>query len=211
MIVEKNMKIGIMGGTFNPIHTGHLLLAEYAMDACKLDKIIFIPTGNPYMKDQKEILNGKERLTMVELAIEGVEGFESSDIEIVRDGNTYTCDTLLALSKQYPSAKLFFLTGADSFLSLHKWKNPDKILELSTVVVVTRDGATLDTLETQKKALLASFGGEVQIVDFPTVDISSTDIRTRIKNGKSIRFQVPENVRRYITENNLYGNREGNI
>lgn len=204
MVVEKNMKIGIMGGTFNPIHTGHLLLAEYAKEACGLDKILFIPTGNSYMKEQSEILEGDVRLKMVNLAIEGVDGFESSDIEIVRGGNTYTCDTLAELEVLYPGAKLYFLTGADSFLSLHKWRHPDKIMKLATLVVVTRDGASQEVLKRQKAVLLENFGGEVEIVDFPTMDISSSEIRRRIREKKSIRFQVPESVRAYISEHHLY-------
>ena len=198
------MKIGIMGGTFNPIHTGHLLLAEYAKEACHLDKIFFIPTGNSYMKEQREILSGEVRLEMVDLAIEGVEGFESSDIEIVREGNTYTCDTLAELKLRHPSARFYFLTGADSFLSLHKWRNPDKIMEQATLVVVTRDGVSYETLENQKAYLLEHYGGEVELVAFPTIDISSSDIRKRIKEGKSIRFQLPDSVREYISKNNLY-------
>lgn len=204
MVTENNMKIGIMGGTFNPIHTGHLLLADYAKEACNLDKIIFIPTGNSYMKQQSEILSGEVRLKMVDLAIEDVEGFESSDMEILRGGNTYTCDTLAELIKQYPDAKIYFLTGADSFLSLHKWRNPHKIMELATIVVVSRDGATRDALEAQKKTLLESYGGQVEIINFPTIDISSSDIRKRIREEKSVRFQVPERVRKYIKENHLY-------
>ena len=204
MVVETNMKIGIMGGTFNPIHTGHLLLAEYAKETCGLDKILFIPTGNSYMKDQSEILGGQVRLKMVDMAIEDIEDFESSDIEIIREGNTYTCDTLEELKKLYPSAKFYFLTGADSFLNLHKWRNPDKILEQATLVVVTRDGASQETLEKQREYLLERFGGEVIIVEFPTIDISSSDIRKRIKEGKSIRFQVPERVWEFISKNNLY-------
>ncbi len=204
MVAEKNMKIGIMGGTFNPIHTGHLLLAEYAREACGLDKVLFIPTGNSYMKDSREILSGEIRLKMVELAIEGTNGFESSDIEILRQGNTYTYETLTELRKIYPEATLYFLTGADSFLSIHKWRNPDIILQNAVLVVVTRDEASQEILEEQQKYLQEKFGGEIEIVDFPTIDISSSDIRKRISDGKSIRFQVPENVRNYIEVNGLY-------
>lgn len=204
MVVEKSMKIGIMGGTFNPIHTGHLLLAEYAKEACSLDKVLFIPTGNSYMKNVSEILSGDVRLKMVDLSINEVEGFESSDIEIKREGNTYTCDTLVELKEVYPKAKFYFLTGADSFLNIHKWRNPDKILEHAVLVVVTRDGTSYKTLEEQKDFLLEQFGGEVEIVSFPTIDISSSDIRKRIREGKSIRFQVTDSVREYIDKNVLY-------
>lgn len=204
METEKNMKIGIMGGTFNPIHTGHLLLAEYAKEACGLDKVIFIPTGNSYMKDAKEIVSGEMRLQMVELAIQGVEGFESSAIEIQREGNTYTCETLPLLKEKYPGAKLYFLTGADSFLNIQKWRHPEIIFANAALVVVTRDDVSYETLSAHKDLLLQQFGGEVELVSFPTIDISSTDIRSRVKEGKSIRFQVPDSVREFIEENGIY-------
>lgn len=205
--MKKSMKIGIMGGTFNPIHTGHLLLAQYAMDACKLDKVLFIPTGNSYMKDSREILSGDVRLKMVNLAIAGVEEFEGSDVEILREGNTYTCETLPELKKLYPGASFYFLMGADSFLSIHRWKSPEIILANTALVVVTRDGVSYERLEEQKKFLEKEYGGEVELVSFPTIDISSSEIRKRIREGKSVRFQVPEEVRIFIEENGLY---EGN-
>ena len=205
--MKKSMKIGIMGGTFNPIHTGHLLLAQYAMDACKLDKVLFIPTGNSYMKDSREILSGDVRLKMVNLAIAGVEEFEGSDVEILREGNTYTCETLPELKKLYPGASFYFLMGADSFLSIHRWKSPEIILANTALVVVTRDGVSYERLEEQKKFLETEYGGEVELVSFPTIDISSSEIRKRIREGKSVRFQVPEEVRIFIEENGLY---EGN-
>ncbi len=205
--MEKGMKIGIMGGTFNPVHTGHLLLAEYALDACGLDKVLFIPTGNSYMKDSNEILSGKIRLKMVELAIADAEEFECSDVEISREGNTYTCETLPELKKLYAGAKFYFLMGADSFLSIHKWKSPGVIMANATLVVVTRDSVSYERLREQKEYLLGEYGGEVELISFPTIDISSSDIRKRIRERKSIRFQVPENVRKFIEENNLY---EGN-
>ncbi|MBQ8822830.1 MAG: nicotinate-nucleotide adenylyltransferase [Lachnospiraceae bacterium] len=206
-MMKKSMKIGIMGGTFNPIHTGHLLLAQYAMDACKLDKVLFIPTGNSYMKDSREILSGDVRLKMVNLAIAGVEEFEGSDVEILREGNTYTCETLPELKKLYPGASFYFLMGADSFLSIHRWKSPEIILANTALVVVTRDGVSYERLEEQKKFLEKEYGGEVELVSFPTIDISSSEIRKRIREGKSVRFQVPEEVRIFIEENGLY---EGN-
>lgn len=198
------MKIGIMGGTFNPIHTGHLLLAEYAKEACGLDKVFFIPTGNSYMKDAKEIVSEAHRFAMVQLAIQGVEGFEASDIEILREGNTYTCDTLVELKEMYPTGKFYFLTGADSFLSIHKWRNPEMIFANAAIVVVTRDDVSYDALRKHREFLLEKFGGEIEVVSFPTVDISSTEIRRRVKNGQSIRFQTPDSVREYITEKELY-------
>lgn len=202
--METGMKIGIMGGTFNPIHTGHLLLAQYALEECQLDKVLFIPTGNSYMKNAKEILSGEMRLKMVDLAIEDAEEFESSDVEIRREGNTYTCETLPELKTFYPGAELYFLMGADSFLSIHKWRKPDIILAHATLVVVTRDGVSYERLETQKAFLQKEFGGRIELVSFPTIDISSSEIRQRLREGKSIRFQVPERVRSFIEENGLY-------
>ena len=197
-------KIGIMGGTFNPIHMGHLLMAQWAKDFANLDAVLFIPAGNPYMKAGTEILNGDMRLQMVNLSIDEKDGFFASDIEIRRSGNTYTYETLQELSKVYPHAEFFFILGADSLFNFERWVHPELILEKCTLIAVARDGAKIDELEKKLQELIKRFGGDIRLMEFPVIDISSTMIRNRIKEGKSIRYLTVEQVCEFIEFNHLY-------
>ena len=197
-------KIGIMGGTFNPIHMGHLLMAQYAKEYADLDAVIFIPAGCPYMKDRGELIEGLIRLQMVQMAIEGSDAYFASDIEIKRSGNTYTYETLQELSKIFPHADFYFILGADSLFGLEHWIYPEKILKNCTLIAAARNGSGMDALENKRRELIDRFGGEILLMDFPTVDISSTLIRKRIKNGKSVRYMMPDNLANYIKTNGLY-------
>ena len=197
-------KIGIMGGTFNPIHIGHLLMARYAKEYADLEAVIFIPAGNPYMKAGMGIPDGQIRLQMVKLALDGSDAFFTSDIEIKRSGNTYTYETLQELSKIFPLANFYFIVGADSLLSLEHWVSPEKILKNCTLIAAARNGSGVDALEEKRKELMERFGGEIFLMDFPAVDVSSTMIRDRIKNGKSVRYMTPDKVIDYIETNGLY-------
>lgn len=131
-------KMGIMGGTFNPIHTGHLLLAQWAMEEAGLDGVLFMPTGNSYMKDKGEMLSGPERLVMTQLAIRDRECFYCSDLEVKRGGNTYTYETLESLQFLYPQAKLYFIVGADCLFSIENWYCPEKIFRCCTLLAASR-------------------------------------------------------------------------
>lgn len=197
-------KIGIMGGTFNPIHIGHLLMAQYAKEYAGLDAVIFIPAGHPYMKAGSEILDGQTRLQMVKMAIEEEDSFYASDIEIRRSGNTYTYETLQELSQIFPHADLYFIVGADSLFGLEHWKHPEKILKNCTLIAATRNCSGMDTLESKRKELMEHFGGEILLMEFPAFDVSSTMIRERIKKGKSVRYMTPDKVIDYIETNGLY-------
>lgn len=198
------MRIGIMGGTFNPIHTGHLMLAEWAMEEAKLDRVLFIPTGNSYMKESNEILESAHRLAMASIAVASNPCFDVSGMEIERGGNTYTCDTLKQLHEEMPENDIFFIMGADCLFTIEKWKNPEQIFKSCHLIAAARNGSSIASMEAQKKKLEQRFGAKILLLQFPEIALSSTDIRNRMISGKSIRYLVPEGVREYILENQLY-------
>lgn len=202
--LESCKRIGILGGTFNPIHMGHLFMAEYAREAVSLDMVIFIPTGVPYMKQSKEVLSGEIRMDMLNLSIRDNEFFVSSDMEIKRKGNTYTYETLESLKQEYPHAEFFFMVGADCLFSIENWREPKKIFENCTLVAANRNHASSIALEQKKLELEQKFGAKVILLDFPTVDISSTEIRKNIVAEKSIRYMVHDEVLKYIQDMQLY-------
>lgn len=179
-------RIGILGGTFNPIHTGHLLVAEGVKEELGLDYVLFIPCYLPPHKKPLKLAPARHRLAMVRLAIRGNPSFRISTIEIKRKGKSYSVDTLEELHRLYKGkARFFFIIGSDSISGLRTWKSIDKLMKLCKLVAVSRPGYRL------------RYPG-VKIIDIPTLPISSTDIRRLIKEGKSIRYLVPEEVRRYI-------------
>ena len=199
-------KIGVMGGTFNPIHVGHLMLAEWALEAAELDRILFIPTGCSYMKQSNNVLDGEKRLKMVECAIQDNPRFAASGMEIERAGNTYTCDTMEQLKEQYPEASLYFIMGADCLYTIETWKAPERIFGSCSVIAAARNGASLNEMEKKRKELETRFQAQIRILQFPAIEISSTDIRSRVERGESIRYLVPEAVREYIQKNHFYSN-----
>ena len=215
-------RLGILGGTFNPIHLGHLAAAEEVRDRLKLEKVIFIPSFLPPHKIDEEIPSAVQRQEMVRLAIKGNAQFTVSDVEIQRGGRSYTIDTMEALQQSHPGAELYFLTGLDSFLEIRTWKDWDRLLTLCSFVVLSREGyrfrdiaqlGFLDVPEQELSALDAREKDQVVITGesrpvylerVPFYDISSTDIRMRVREGRSIKYHLPEAVEHYIIENKLY-------
>ena len=204
--LENCKRVGILGGTFNPVHLGHLFMAEYAREAIGLDAIMFIPAGVPYMKTTKDVLPGEIRMAMLDLSIRDNNFFISSDMELKREGNTYTYETLTSLKKEYPDIEFFFIVGADCLFSIENWKEPEKIFEQCTLVAASRNHALENDLKSKKLELEDKFHAKVILLDFPTIDISSTEIRKRVKEGKSIRYMVPDTVLEYIQDMQLYKN-----
>ena len=192
------MKLGLFGGTFNPIHNGHLKIARKVLDDFGLTKVIFIPSGNPPHKNKNDIVDAFHRLKMLEIAIAGEKRFEVSDIEIKREGKSYTLDTIKRIKEIYgKDAILYFIAGADMALDLPNWKDPLKILELSHFLAVERPNFCLEKLnEKYRKKII--------FVEGVSFDISSSDIRNRIKGGKSIKTLVPDAVEKYIKDHNLF-------
>ncbi len=198
------MRRGLLGGTFDPIHTGHLILAQEVLWRLGLDGIWFIPTGLPWMKRDEPITSAAERLAMVELAIAGNERFHVSPIEVDRPGETYTVDTLEDLcAGEMADGEMLFIMGADTLHSMHRWKRPERILELARIVVALRPGHTNVDLRALE-AIDPTAAERVMLVHMPLIEISGTELRRRARRGEPIRYLVPDAVERYIHEHQLY-------
>lgn len=201
---QKRRKIGILGGTFNPIHYGHLLLAQQALEILALDRVLFMPSGNSYMKQGRDIASKEHRAKMIELAIEGQKEFSLSDMELMRTGPTYTCDTVMELKIQYPNDEFYFIMGADSLLMLESWKNPEILLENCVVAAAVRGTGTEERLQKIISHLIYEYHADIRILPARFVDLSSSEIRERIYYGRSVRYMLPDAVLSYIEEQNLY-------
>lgn len=205
-IFKKN-KIGIMGGTFNPIHFGHLFIAQTALDALELNKIIFIPTGIPPHKQQELILDSNHRINMINLATKSNPNFSVSDIEVKREATSYTIDTIRELKQLYSKeTEFYFITGTDAFVEIETWKEYEELLRIVKFVVVTRQVSSSNLLDEKIDFLTKKYRARITKIKIPTLDISSTDIRNRIKTKGSIKYLLPENVEKYILSNRLYEN-----
>jgi nicotinate-nucleotide adenylyltransferase len=191
------MTLGILGGTFNPPHTGHLIVAEAVRSELALDKILFIPVAIPPHKMNHDIAAPHHRVEMLRRAVEGNPYFEVSEMEVRRGGISFTVDTLRQLQRERPDARLFLLIGMDNLPEFPTWRSPERILELATVVVMTRPGFAANDVPPDLK-------GRVRMCPVPTIGIASSDIRARVKEGKSIRYLVADSVRDYIHHHNLY-------
>ncbi|MBC6002253.1 MAG: nicotinate-nucleotide adenylyltransferase [Paeniclostridium sordellii] len=202
---NEKIKIGIMGGTFDPIHYAHLATAEYIRETYNLDKILFIPNGNPPHKSKLRT-NKIDRYNMVLLATMNNDNFAVSDMEINRESRTYTIDTLKELHKKYKNANIYFITGFDAICDMESWKDVSENFELATFIAANRPG--ISSLEAKEKIenLKIKYNANIRSVNVPSLDISSTYIRKHIKDGKSIKYLIPENVETYIYEKNIYTN-----
>jgi nicotinate-nucleotide adenylyltransferase len=209
--VKKNIKIGIMGGTFNPIHYGHLVTAEEALSQFKLDRVVFIPTGQPPHKTNCKLASPEDRYLMTVMATASNSHFFVSGIEIEREGKSYTIDTLKELKLIYgESATFYFITGADAILEILTWKNPEEIITMCKFIAATRPGYNLSRIEELRKKLfkinanLQVTKESISIMEIPALAISSTDIRERIKTNRPIKYLLPESVCNYLLKNDLY-------
>lgn len=198
-------KVGILGGTFNPIHYAHLILAEQAWQQFELDTVLLMPSATPPHKPGQEIISASHRSRMVQLAIEDNKHFKYSDFELERKGTTYTADTLSLLCKEHPECAYYFILGADSLFYIDKWYHPEIILKKASIIVAVRDHASTDDLEKQIEYLKERYPGcQVFLLNTPNIDISSSLIRENIQQKKSIRYYVPKDVEKYIYQQNLY-------
>ena len=196
------MRIGVFGGTFDPIHMGHLVVAEDARAALGLDKVLFIPAGQPWFKSYRQITGSHHRLAMVRLAVESNPSFEVSDIEVMRSGPSYTVDTLSELREQHGGAEFVVILGVDALREIDRWHQPRMLFEMASVVGMARPGASLDP--SVLNAAIPGASSRMHLVDSTLIDISGTEIRQRVAAGRSIRYRVPAGVERYISENGLY-------
>ncbi|WP_434511346.1 nicotinate-nucleotide adenylyltransferase [Desulfitobacterium sp. AusDCA] len=197
-------RLGIMGGTFDPIHYGHLVAAETARYKFDLERVIFIPSGAPPHKTKRRISLPEFRYQMVSRAIADNDFFEVSRIEIERTGLTYTVDTLRLLKEEYPNYELYFITGADAFREIFTWRSPDEIIELTQFIGASRPGFDALDFLSQLQQQSPRFYQRMHFMEVPALAISSTDIRLRVKAGQSIRYLLPEPVRLFIQKNGIY-------
>jgi len=193
-------RLGVMGGTFDPIHYGHLVTAEEAVVQFALDEVVFVPTGQPWMKEGLDVSPPEDRYLMTVIATASNPRFSVSRIEVEREGPTYTADTLRTLAVEYADAELYFVTGADAMLEIFHWKEPEEVLSLAHFIAATRPGYDLAHFE----ADATSRHPKVSIMNVPALAISSTDIRDRVRTGRAIRYLVPEGVKSYIEKAGLY-------
>lgn len=195
-------RIGIMGGTFDPIHIGHLVAAEEVYHQFSLNKVIFMPAGHPALKPET-ITDAAHRLEMTRLATASNPHFAVSPLEVEREGVTYTVDTIEQLREQYPQpCELFFITGADAVLEIIGWKDAKRLADMVTFVGVTRPGYDLEQARLMHEADESSF--DVRYIQVPALAVSSTDIRERAQTGRPIRYLVPDEVADYMHQHNLY-------
>ena len=194
-------KIGVMGGTFDPIHHGHLVAASEVADRFGLDEVIFVPTGEPWQKSERVVSKAEDRYLMTVVATASNPSFSVSRVDIDRGGPTYTVDTLTDLAAQYPEARLFFITGADALAQILSWHKYDTMFELAHFIGVTRPGYTLGNDHLPE--------GAVTLVEVPAMSISSTDCRRRVAAGRPVWYLVPDGVVQYISKRRLYRDSAG--
>ncbi|NDC19435.1 MAG: nicotinate-nucleotide adenylyltransferase [Microbacteriaceae bacterium] len=195
MALTDKRRIGVMGGTFDPIHNGHLVAASEVASAFDLDEVIFVPTGSPYLKDN--VTPAEHRYLMTVIATASNPRFKVSRIDIDREGPTYTVDTLADMQKLYPDAELVFISGADAIAQISAWKNADQLWDLAHFVAVSRPGHKLTVPDAPE--------GAISKLEIPALAISSTDIRARVQTGKPVWYLVSDGVVQYIAKNHLYG------
>lgn len=200
------MRLGVFGGSFDPVHFGHLLVAEFCREQCRLDQVQFVPAAMPPHKPHQALASPRARLEMLELAVGGHQAFSVSRLEIDRGGLSYTVDTLQQLHDEDPQRELFLLMGADALLDLPTWRQPQRICRLAWPVVVRRGGFPEPDYSPLAALVEPVRLAEIQAlqVEFPRIDLSSREIRRRVAAGRSIRYQTPRAVERYIETHGLY-------
>lgn len=197
-------RIGIMGGTFNPIHMGHLIMAENAYEQYRLDEVIFLPSKNPPHKRSADLVKEEDRKKMISLAIDGNSHFSMSTLEFEREGKTYTIDTMEILRKENPSNEYFFLIGADSLYNLESWHRSEDLMGMTSFLVATRDQYSYKEMNVFAESLKEKYGADIAFLNTPTIEIASRELREKVRLKKSITYYVPERVREYIRTHKLY-------
>jgi len=199
--VRKTLRLGVMGGTFDPVHYGHLVAAEEALVQFNLDEVVFMPTGRPVRKTHRHVSSAEDRYLMTVIATASNPDFSVSRMEIDRPGDTYTVDTMTALRGRYgASAQLFFITGADAVAEILTWKDAARFAGLCTFIAATRPGYDAAIADAGRPGAPA-----VEYMEVPALAISSSDIRERVRERRPIRYLLPEAVASYIAKNGLYG------
>ncbi len=198
------MKIGILGGSFNPIHFGHLILAENVGKEAGLDKVILMPANTSPFKVGTKSASNEDRFNMVKLAVSGNEYLEASDFESASERISYTIDTMKMLREIYPSDELYFILGADSALTLEKWKGAEELITQFPIRIGGRPGYDDEKLEQYVEGLRDKYDADICVVEIPKADVSSTEIRKRSREGRSIKYLTPDAVAEYIVSGKIY-------
>ncbi|MBS6564379.1 MAG: nicotinate-nucleotide adenylyltransferase [Clostridiales bacterium] len=204
-MIKFEKQLGIMGGTFDPIHNGHIQMAQKCMEKFALDEVIFLPAGEPPHKRNYAVTDKYKRLEMTRLAVKEIPGFSVSDIEIERGGYTYTIDSLRELGQIYKNARFFYIIGADTLGELYTWRNIEEVARLTKFLVVGRSNIPSEALHNAAARVREDFGGQLLDAQFNGPELSSTFIRDLARKGAPLEGYVPLNVARYIKENNIYG------
>ena len=204
------MRIGIFGGTFNPPHLGHLLLAQAALEEAALDRMVFVPCGNPPHKETRGLTDAAHRFEMTRLAICGNPSFEISDIEIRSDAPSYTAKTLEQLKRKYPDDTLCFIVGADSLCEMEGWYHPGEIFSRAEIIAACRGGENRGDIERAAELYREKYNATVRCIAMPEVEISSSDIRQRLTDGRTVRYMLPERVIDYINKTGIYRRKTDN-
>lgn len=202
-------RIGIMGGTFNPVHLAHLILAEAAYEQFSLDQVVFLPSRQPAYKDNKEILPDFIRYHMLELAIEGNPHFSISDLELKREGNTYTADTILEWKRLEPDTELYFIIGGDSLMTFDQWSRPEVVLANAHLLATGRGELEKARLLQRAEELNRKYHSNISFFETPAMELSSTKLREKIREGKSVRYLIPGPVEELILEKGYYRDASG--
>ena len=197
-------RIGILGGTFDPVHNGHLLLGEQAYREYGLDEIWFMPSKNPPHKSSRDIVSEELRSDMIRLAIQGAPQYIFSDFELRHEGTTYTAETLKRLQREYPADRFYFLMGGDSFFQLETWYHPEQIMKLTTILAFSRNGETDRQMQARADELAHRYEADIRLLSMEEMPVSSSLIRDRVQNGQPVGALVPPAVEEYIRTNHLY-------
>lgn len=199
-------RLGVLGGSFDPVHIGHLIIGEILRHELRLDRVLLLPAGRPPHKPEQELAADHHRVEMLQLAVCGAPGFEISMLDLDRPGSSYTATTLEMLRAELsPETELFFLMGQDSLRDFPKWRAPDRIAQLATLGVALRPDVDVNINDIVQA--VPETAGRIHLVSVPLIGVSSRDVRTRIRLGKPFRFQVPNNVANYIVSHGLYTDR----
>ena len=203
------MRVGVLGGTFDPIHIGHLTLAEAVRCKLKLDRVLFVVAGNPYLKKDRKITDAHHRVEMVRSAVEGNPHFELSTVEVERGGPSYSVETVAELKeKHYKNDDIYFILGWDNLLELPRWRDPARLISLCYLAAVPRVGYPMPDLKAMEKKI-PGIASKTTILDSPLINISATVVRERLSRGLSLKSLIPDAVIDYIKNNNLYRNKGG--
>ena len=196
------MRLGVFGGTFDPPHGGHLLLAERAREELALERVLWVPAGDPWRKGDRQVTPSEQRVRMVQKAIADNAAFELCTVEVERAGPSYSVDTLAEVHGRYRNVEAYLLLGLDALLDLPNWQDPARLLDLATLAVATRDGERVAPPELDRR--LPGLATRVVWLEMPHIDLSGTELRRRAAAGGSVRYAVPEAVDAYIREQRLY-------